>query len=267
MSRVFRVLPSLLILSMTWVRGDAAPAPPFALRVLTYNIHHGEGTDGILDLSRAADVIKSANPDLVALQEVDQATERSSGVKQLDELARLTGMHAEFGKAIDYLGGAYGVAVLSRWPILHARNQPLTTAPDREPRTALTVQLKPRADGPLLEFISTHFDQGRDEQSRLTQAADLKTLGRNLAVPALLAGDLNARPETEVMKVVSAEWINALQVDQLPPASDGRPRVRGDYVLFKPAASWHIVESTIMEDRIASDHRPVLVVLELTGTP
>src|ERR1700724_2661395 len=85
---------------------------PF-LRVLTYNIHHGEGTDGRFDLSRLARVMKSVQPDVIALQEVDRGTERSGGVDQLAELARLTDMHAEFGKAMDYSGGGYGVAWLS----------------------------------------------------------------------------------------------------------------------------------------------------------
>ncbi|MEX2025646.1 MAG: endonuclease/exonuclease/phosphatase family protein, partial [Pirellulaceae bacterium] len=61
------------------------------LRVLTYNIHHGEGIDGKLDLPRIARVIESVDPDLVALQEVDRRVERTGSVDQPAELARLTG--------------------------------------------------------------------------------------------------------------------------------------------------------------------------------
>src|SRR5688500_5929836 len=86
------------------------------VRVLTYNIHHGEGTDRQLNLERLADVIKSVNPDLVGLQEVDQKTARSKGVDQAARLAELTGLRAIFGKAMEYQGGGYGLAVLSRWP-------------------------------------------------------------------------------------------------------------------------------------------------------
>ena len=56
------------------------PDVPSRLRVLTYNIHHGEGTDGQFDLGRIAEVMLSAQPDLVALQE------RAAG----------RGRHAEF---------------------------------------------------------------------------------------------------------------------------------------------------------------------------
>jgi endonuclease/exonuclease/phosphatase family metal-dependent hydrolase/SAM-dependent methyltransferase len=258
-----RVLSSLLIL-LLWAPGSQAEPDPL-LRVLTYNIHHGEGTDGSIDLPRVAAVIKSANADLVALQEIDQATERSGGVKQLDELARLTGMHAQFGKAMDYMGGAYGVGVLSRWPIEHSHNQPLSTSPDREARTALTVQLRAGPRGPLLQFTSTHLDQGREEQNRLAQAAGLNAIGHGEVVPALLAGDLNARLDTEVMTLVGAEWTNASLVNQPPVGPDGRPRLRGDYVLYKPAAAWRVIDSIVLDDRIASDHRPVLAVVELAS--
>ena len=54
-----------------------------AVRVLTYNIHHGEGMDGKIDLERIAAVIKRLEPDVVALQEVDVKTTRSQGVDQV----------------------------------------------------------------------------------------------------------------------------------------------------------------------------------------
>src|SRR5262245_26822074 len=83
----------------------ASAADPQTLRVLSYNIHHGEGTDGKLDLARIAGVITAAKPDLVALQEVDRRATRTKGVDQTAELAKLTGLQAEFGKAIDLQGG------------------------------------------------------------------------------------------------------------------------------------------------------------------
>ena len=75
--------------------------PPSQVRVLTYNIRHGQGMDGRVDLSRVADVIRRLEPDVVALQEVDQATTRAGGVDQAAELGRLTGLHSAFGKAMD----------------------------------------------------------------------------------------------------------------------------------------------------------------------
>ena len=116
-----RVLTSVVLLVLVWASGSANA--PTTVRVLTYNIHHGEGRDGELDLPRLGRVITSVQPDLVALQEVDVGTSRVGGVDQLAELARLTGMHAQFGKAMDYMGGGYGVAVLSRWSLESTENQ------------------------------------------------------------------------------------------------------------------------------------------------
>jgi endonuclease/exonuclease/phosphatase family metal-dependent hydrolase len=260
---VTRIFSAFLLL-LLWDGGSQASAP--TLRVLTYNIHHGEGTDGRFDLSRLADVMTSVHPDLVALQEVDQGTERVSGVSELTELARLTDMHPAFGRAMDYLGGQYGVAVLSRWPLLRAHNDPLPGLADREPRTALTVEVDAGDGGPLVEFTCTHLDQMRDPENRLAQARTLNTrLVHEDGRATILAGDLNARPGTEVMALFDERWTDPPAEDPSPTSPSGRPRLRVDYVLVRPAASWRVIESRIIDEPVASDHRPLLVVLEWTG--
>jgi endonuclease/exonuclease/phosphatase family metal-dependent hydrolase len=259
-----RIPSSLLLLLLVW--GSEDQTVPGTVRVLTYNIHHGEGRDGRIDLSRLAGVIKSVQPDVVALQEVDEGTERSGSVDQLAEFERLTDMHAEFGNAMDYSGGGYGVAVLSRWPVLTTANHPLPSSPDREPRTALTVQLRAGEDGPLLQFTSTHLDQGPDPENRLAQARQLNELLASAeAQPGILAGDMNSRPDTEVMEILQTHWTMAPAVDPSPASPSGRPRLRVDYVLFRPAESWRVLESRIIDEPVASDHRPLLVVLEWIG--
>ena len=131
-------------------------------RCLTYNIHHGEGLDGRLDLPRLASIMTSEAPDLIALQEVDRGMKRANGVDQLTELSRLTGMYGVFGKAMDYQGGVYGVAALSRTPMGRVTNRRLPGLPDREPRTALTVDVETTERRSRVQFTTTHLDQGRD---------------------------------------------------------------------------------------------------------
>jgi endonuclease/exonuclease/phosphatase family metal-dependent hydrolase len=261
MRRLFFVLGLLLV-------GGAlhSQTVPRTLRVLTYNIHHGEGTDGRVDLPRLAGVVIGVHPDLVALQEVDQATQRVGGLNELSELARLTGMHPVFGKAMDFLGGGYGVAVLSRWPLLRTHNDPLPSVADREPRTALTVEVDAGDHGPRVEFTCTHLDQGRDPENRLAQARSLNAqLVREDGAATILAGDMNARPDSEVMALFDEYWTNPLAEDPVPSAPTERPRLRVDYVLLRPVARWHVIESRILDEPVASDHRPVLVVLEWSG--
>src|SRR5438552_3037737 len=108
---------SFVLLALFWWTNPQAG--PHTVRVLTYNIHHGEGLDGHFDLPRLASVIESTEADLVALQEVDQGTRRASGVNELTELARLAHMHSAFGRAMEFDGGGYGVGILSRWPLRH----------------------------------------------------------------------------------------------------------------------------------------------------
>ena len=118
---ILRALLVPLLLPLTGAREPSETAPardPRTLRVMSYNIHIGVGLDKKSDLARIANVIKAADVDVVALQEVDVRTRRSgTDVDQLAELAKLTGMHGRFGKGRDFDGGEYGQAILSRQPI------------------------------------------------------------------------------------------------------------------------------------------------------
>lgn len=241
---------------------DTDRATPVVVRVLTYNIHHGEGLDGRIDLPRLAGIIAGASADLVALQEVDRGTRRASGVDQLAELGRLTGMSTAFGKAMDYQGGHYGVAVLTRRTIRRAINRRLPGSPAREPRTALTVDVDAVGPGPRIQFTTTHFDQGRDLMDQVAQASVLAAAWPS-DTAGILAGDLNTRPDTLTMQILARRWTDTFA--EPPPDPTGRPRRRVDYVMVQPAGSWRTVESRYLDAPLASDHQPVLVSLEWLG--
>jgi endonuclease/exonuclease/phosphatase family metal-dependent hydrolase len=247
-------------------RADDHPAARRPLRILTYNIHHGQGMDGAFDLPRLAGVIAAADPDLVALQEVDQGTARAGGVNELTELARLVGMHAEFGKTMDFQGGDYGVGVLSRDPIVRSDRRMLPGAPDREPRIALTVFVRMAARDPLLQFTSTHLDQGRDPVNRIAQADYLnQLLAGDTPGPSILAGDLNTRDDTEVMQILGERWTDVVTDHEVTEL--GRVQRRLDYVMARPAGRWRTVDSKVVDQTTASDHRPVLAVLDWIEQP
>ncbi|MCH7992087.1 MAG: endonuclease/exonuclease/phosphatase family protein, partial [Gemmatimonadetes bacterium] len=122
------------------IGGAAVPAASQAtLRVAAYNIRHGLGVDGEVDLERIADVLRPLHADVITLQEVDRRVERTNGVDQARRLGELLGMEAHFGDFMPYQGGEYGMAVLSRFPVLGVTNVRL---PDGdEPRTALEVRV------------------------------------------------------------------------------------------------------------------------------
>jgi endonuclease/exonuclease/phosphatase family metal-dependent hydrolase len=108
-----RHLLTALLLSLVCFAAPGANAQQGTLKVMTYNIHHGNppAKEGLIDLEAIAEVIKGQAPDLVALQELDVLTKRSGNIDEVKKLAELTGMHAFFSKGIDHEGGEYGVAV------------------------------------------------------------------------------------------------------------------------------------------------------------
>jgi endonuclease/exonuclease/phosphatase family metal-dependent hydrolase len=245
---------------------------PVRLVVMTYNIHHAAGMDGRLDVERIARVIRDARPDLVALQEVDGGTKRADGVMQAQELGRLTEMHHAFGPAMDFGGGKYGNAVLSRFPIERAvvASLPHNPGGQREPRSALGVYLR-LPDGRQIAFGSTHFDHTRDGSDRLEQAKKVNEETRDVEIPAVLGGDFNCEPNSAPMRELAKVWTlasggatggTALASTRATFPST-QPRISIDHVLVKPRDRWRVVEATVIDEPVASDHRPVVVTLEL----
>jgi endonuclease/exonuclease/phosphatase family metal-dependent hydrolase len=246
----FALIGSALLMAAGCRTGQVASRPQGTLRVLTYNIHHGEGMDERFDYERLAEIIRRLDPDLVALQEVDLGTERASGVDQAAILGRLCRMHHTFGQAMPYQGGQYGHAILSRFPIEKTVLHPLPYQPGVEPRAALEVVVSPPGLGPI-SFVGTHLCHRRPDV-RLHQVQRLNELfPAQKGKPVILVGDFNARPGSEPMNVLlEAGWIDAVA-----------PRSRIDYILIRARDPWTVEEVIILDEPVASDHDPVLAVL------
>src|SRR5579883_3350635 len=128
---------------------DTAPWPgPPPLRVMTYNIQHGAGLDGVLNVDRTAAAIAAVHPDVVGLEEVDDHwSSRSADLDETSLLADKLHMCAFFAQIYDLppqTTGApdreYGLAILSRYPILDSQNHQITrlstTVPNPSPAAA-----------------------------------------------------------------------------------------------------------------------------------
>ena len=259
----FIVIASATFLLCVGSPATANDSGPLRLRILSYNIHHGEGVDGRLDLERIAGVIKSAAPELVALQEVDQMTMRTGKVDQPAELARLTAMHVFFGGNIPYQGGQYGNAVLSSRPIKRQANHRLPHLDGGEQRGVLEVEVELGVDQPTLLFCDTHFDARRGDAERILSAKFINDLAaRRAEAPRILAGDLNDTPTSETLRVLSKAWSRAGD-KPLGTVPVERPVRQIDFILFGPHCRWRLVEVRVLDERVSSDHRPLLAVLEL----
>ena len=264
-----RIVSTLLVLCVCMLAQRAVAA---TLVAMTYNIHHAEGTDDVIDIQRITDVINTYNPDVVSLQEVFQGTDLlSNPFFQLDDLATLTGMQGYFGAAFtvppgEPVIGDFGNAVLVKSDITinnattHALPNPEPAAPS-EPRSVIEMQLSLDDMGTPVDFtfLATHFDHN-SVANRLAQAAFVNDLVDGSSTPAILAGDLNASPGSSVMQVIEDEWTNtSLSIPQI------------DYVMYRGSNQWnvilpgqHLIDPTTS---VASDHFPVLATVEIVPEP
>jgi endonuclease/exonuclease/phosphatase family metal-dependent hydrolase len=244
--------------------------------VLVYNIHAGKDAAGGDNLERVAAVVRSTGADIVFLQEVDRRTTRSAGVDHAAELARLTGFQMAFGKSLDYQGGEYGIAILSRWPITEHKTFDLPVDPPQEraggshePRAALQATIS--APGGPIAVLNTHLDASREDRWRRQEIAKLISIASDLrsrAQPLLVGGDLNSTPESAVQEEARAAgytdaWMTCGAGAGLTyPADSGVKRI--DYLYLSGGQT---CESATVIETQASDHRPLLVKLRLRRSP
>lgn len=233
------------------------------LRVMSYNIFHGETMKGDFDLEQIARVIREADPDLVALQEVDLYTRRSGGRDLASELGLMTRMVPLFGRAMPHDGGEYGEGILSRYSFLSTRNHALPSGDGKEPRSALEARVVLES-GDTIAFVGTHFDH-TGEKDRIHQASRVRKILSGMDLPVLLAGDLNATPDSRPMEILFSDLQASDRKFEPTIPSDG-PRNKIDYILYGPPERWRVLESRVICDSIASDHCAFLSVLELLPT-
>ncbi len=236
---------------------EIMPADP-EITIMSYNIHHGEGTDGVFDLQRIADLILEHEPDVVALQEVDVGTYRSSRVDQARRLADLTGMEVVFGEFMEYDGGTYGMAILSRLRLLESYNHRLPRGP--ESRTALTVKVR-MPNGQPLWVSGIHFY--RTEQERLAQAQRLLRILANETAPVILVGDFNSRLGDPVMERVEEEFSVPRKFGPPNTFPSDLPDREIDFVVYRPGDSFTLLDYRVLDVPVISDHRPVLARLRV----
>lgn len=257
------VLVSALGLLLVGLVGCAVPAPrPVALRVLTYNIHHGEGLDGRVDVERIAAVIRSTGADLVALQEVDQGVARTARRDLPAELAARTGLTAVFSNNFAFQGGRYGNAILTRFPVLTATNRHYEMLRAGEQRGLLQVRVTTPA-GPLA-FWNTHIDYRGDDAERRMNVRELVAHLHATTGPVILAGDFNDLPGSPVHQELKTWFVDAWEAGGAGPGATypaAAPQKRIDY-LWLAADRGLSVRQIWVVDSLASDHRPVVADLE-----
>lgn len=264
--------PSLLLATLTAACASPTPetSPPAELTLVTWNIHHGRGADGVVDLDRIAAVLRGLDADVIALQEVDVGVERTARLDIPTELGRRLGMTPLFGHNFDFQGGQYGNALLTKAAVRSWRNHRYTMLRAGEQRGALVVALDTKL-GPLTVVV-THLDYRPDDAERLAHVDELATLTRDATGNAIVVGDFNAEPSSRVharaLRAFTDAWL-ATGVGDGNTYPAAAPRKRIDWLLLAgsvPGSGMiEIHAARVVDEREASDHRPVRAVLRRRG--
>lgn len=228
---------------------------------MSYNIHVGIGMDKKLDLARIAGVIRQHRIDIVGLQEVDRGVERTGRVDEIRELARLTGMDYAFAHNLDYQGGQYGVAVLSRFPILAIDHRRFANRRERERRGFLRVEVE--VEGRRLNFVTTHLDY-QFLDGRIFETEQLLKALEEVRGPVIVAGDFNEEPPGGAYDMIrkagfADAWTQETTAGPTYPAD--KPTKRIDYVFYRNLGA-DVRTTATVPDTLASDHRPLVVTLK-----
>ncbi len=220
--------------------------------LLSYNIHNGIGMDKVRDYNRIAEIIKQTAPDVVALQELDSVTHRNGSIYTMKVLETLTGMHGTFAAAIPYQGGSYGIGMLSKEKPLYYKIVPL---PGREEKRTMIV-----AEFEEYIFCATHQSLTLDDQLASVTLIEKELEGINK--PIFLAGDMNSTPASLPQQQLAQTFscLNDTTVFTFPA---NRPDRCIDYIYVsrQHQERVEVKECQVLDEPLASDHRPVLVKL------
>ena len=291
-------LTALLALVPARAQEQAPQTKPRSLRVMSYNIKHGQtnascsqnpplpgkspSPDCNLDIKASIDVIRSHNPDIVGIQEVDRFWARSASLDEPTVLSEGLGLTARcYGPNLDHAADAhanvphqYGTVILSRFPILECANTLLRRTGTNEQRGLTRALIDVR--GVPLQFYNTHLHTTAPD--RLLQTADIAGVVDAAGNAAkVMVGDFNARPTAVELQPIFQRFTDAWQKsgapapdnpngNTSPAAVTGAPTSRIDYLFV----SSQIAVSTAyvpIDDRtrLASDHYPVIADIALSG--
>ena len=259
--RLAGILAFLVLLSLTTT--SARSTRVRTLRVMSYNIHVGVGMDKKLDLERIADVIDNEHADLVGLQEVDRFVKRTELRDEILELVKLTGMEYAFAHNLDYQGGQYGVAILSRFPIQKIDHRKYENLREAERRGMLRVEVK--VDNRIINFVTTHLDY-QYEDGRVFETEQLLKFLQNVRGPLIVVGDFNDETSGGAYKLMLRKFADAWSTAKEGEAGlsypADKPAKRIDYVFTRKSDRIRATRAWTVNS-LASDHLPVVADIEL----
>lgn len=237
------------------------------LKLMQYNIRHGEGMDGVVNLQRIADVIRASKAQVVVLNEVDRNYDpRSNYVDQLLWLADELGMYWEFQKtswksAIPASGNKpreFGHAILSKYPITKSSTETwLYTSYTTHFMGLLKARVSVNAN-PLYVYVTNFGSTAAERLSQAQEADSLAGLGNHTW--KVFAGTLADTPGSAPVNTVLTSFTDVFSGQTAYTVPADVPTSRVDYILVKStvaAANGAVINSQ------ASTHRPIVCDIEM----
>ena len=236
---------------------------------MTYNIHSGVGVDKRYDLGRIRRVLTSEQPHVVALQELECRSERTSDDDQSSVLASDLAFKSFFCPTRPAGHGSFGIGVLSAFPVLHHQRYDLSYQTHREPRYCLRVDLEIEP-GAVLHVFNCHLGLGVRERTfqRKQMVSDAILLSEELHHPVVLMGDFNDSPISVVHRNLRKHFADAFTTAGKrwgPTFKAGPVPYRLDRIYV--SGDIRVLDCWVRNDeltRVASDHRPVIASVEVT---
>jgi len=244
---------------------------PLKLKLLTWNIQHGEGIDSNYDLNRIADYIADQNPDVVGLNEVYEPYTnldyQLTTIKNRIQ-TRLGGTwYSVFGSNVDYVYVHMGNGLISRYPISSSQNHSILPQLGSEQRGCLEAHLN--CNGTTVNIFLTHWAHDT-EAERILSAQSCLIWMSQVTGPAILMGDLNSRHYSTPVNIMKSGYVDSIGTNALGniyTVSNPSPTQRIDHI-FMPSCKV-IGESQIGyydDATVASDHRPAMAVFWYSGS-
>lgn len=247
----------------------AAGAAETTVTLGAWNIQIGMGMDKVFDLDRTIAALAHFEAETIAFTEVDCRNARTGYVDMPKILAEKTGWHMIFSAArVDPPEGLYGNMVMSRYP-LELVDAFLVPSTAEETRGALLVRVA--APAPYY-VLATHlsYQQNADAEAIRIRAIDMITerVARHADLPLFWAGDLNSRQDSapiEHMRELGFVFANDLAPAPTFPARE--PNRTLDYIAIAPGTAAACDRFRVIDEKEASDHRPIEAVLRLRPQP
>lgn len=228
----------------------SSPPPPSgggSLRVLSWNVAFGLGTDNVRDYSRTATYIANMNPDLAGLCEVP-----SDQIGTLvNSLNQKTGRSWFWHFVPKYDGTTEGNLILSKYSFSSTGGRFLSTQRS-------VAQVTVNVGGRTINFFATHLD-AESSGTRYIQAGELLAYSSGFSESRIIVGDFNAGPDlSESVRMTSAyydTWMRAMNAGTATAYPDNpigmhtrTRRGRIDYVYYSDTSSALVLQGTQIPD-------------------